>query len=100
MSRSWSDWFIFQVKSDLREKMTSLDDVWGLMFLSPEKQAILDSATQLSENIIKKKDAVIEERSELIEQLHAEIEDLRAQIKEERRITRSILDILKDTNQN
>jgi len=87
MSRSWSDWFIFQVKSDLREKMTSLDDVWGLMFLSPEKQAILDSATQLSETIIKKKDAVIE-------QLHAEIEDLKAQIKEERRITRSILEKL------
>jgi len=52
----WSDWFTFEVKRDLREKVSNFEDVWSLMFLSSDKQDILDAAARVAEQSIAARD--------------------------------------------
>jgi hypothetical protein len=78
------DRFIWKIKADLRERVTNFEDVWSIMFLSSDKQAVAESAARVAQEIVSTKDDQIVKMEQLIDQLHAEIRDLRAQIEEER----------------
>lgn len=56
---SWSEWFIYEIKKDLREKMTDLEEVWELMILTPDKKAIFDSAARIAKVSIHNRDKEI-----------------------------------------
>ena len=66
MSETWSEWFISKIKEDLRERVTTLDEIWGIMIFSPEKQSVAESAARVAEDIIKELE---EERTYLRERI-------------------------------
>ena len=66
MSETWADWFIIKIKEDLREKITTLEEIWGIMIFSPEKQAVAESAARVAEDIVKELE---EERTYLRERI-------------------------------
>ena len=70
---TWLERFIWKIKADLRESVTNFEDVWSIMFLSSDRQAVADSAARVAQEIVDTKDAQID-------QLHAEIRDLKAQL--------------------
>jgi len=53
---AWTEWFAYEVKKDLREKVTNFEDVWALMFLSPDKQLIIDAACRIAQQSIAARD--------------------------------------------
>lgn len=67
MAESWTDWFIYQVKSELREKITDFEEVWNLMFLPPDKQAFLDVAARIASLSIGARDFEIVRLEELVQ---------------------------------
>jgi hypothetical protein len=48
----WSEWFISKVREDLRDRVTTLDEIWGIMIFSPEKQSVAEAAARVAEDII------------------------------------------------
>ena len=70
---TWLERFIWKIKADLRESVTNFEDVWSIMFLSSDRQAVADSAARVAQEIVDTKDAQID-------QLHEEIRDLKAQL--------------------
>ena len=60
MSReTWTEWFTSKVKEDLRDRITTFEEVWSIMFLSSDKQAVVDSAARVAQDIIQAKDKEI-----------------------------------------
>jgi len=64
---SWTDWFIQEIKLEMREKMTSLDDVYDLMFLGRDKQELLDTAARIAKVSIQNRDNEIKRLEERLE---------------------------------
>ena len=48
----WTEWFISKVREDLRDRVTTLDEIWGIMIFSPEKQSVAEAAARVAEDII------------------------------------------------
>jgi hypothetical protein len=65
----WSYWFITQIREDLTEKITTLDEIWAIMIFSPERQSVAEAAARVAEKIIKEKDQEIAELREQLERL-------------------------------
>ena len=63
---AWNEWFAYEVKKDLREKVTNFEDVWALMFLSPEKQLVIDAAARVAQQSIAARDREMVELEESI----------------------------------
>jgi hypothetical protein len=61
---AWTDWFTYEVKKDLREKVTNFEDVWALMFLSPDKQLVIDAAARVAQQSIAARDREMVELEE------------------------------------
>jgi len=83
----WSEWFVQQVKVELREKMTNLDDVWGLMFLNPDKQEIMDTAADIASRSIDARDKEILRLKELLRTKSEVIRCMEEQAEDERYAT-------------
>ena len=73
---SWTDWFTQQVKVELRDKITNFEDVWSLMFLSSDKQEILDTAARVAEQAIQERDREIVRQDICIYHMQAKIDYL------------------------
>jgi len=73
---SWTDWFTQQVKVELRDKITNFEDVWSLMFLSSDKQEILDTAARVAEQAILERDREIVRQDICIYNMQAKIDYL------------------------
>jgi predicted RNase H-like nuclease (RuvC/YqgF family) len=80
MTESWSEWFTFEVKRDLREKITNFEDVWSLMFLSPDKQEILDAAARVAQESIAARNREIEFKDQEIAETEGLVDFLRKTI--------------------
>jgi predicted nucleic acid-binding Zn-ribbon protein len=81
MSReSWSEWFISKIKEDLRERVTTLDEIWGIMIFSPEKQSVAESAARIAEEIIRAKDREIVDLKVRISELEEEAADAQQEL--------------------
>jgi hypothetical protein len=65
----WSYWFITQIREDLTEKITTLDEIWAIMIFSPERQSVAEAAARVAEKIIKEKDQEIADLREQLERL-------------------------------
>jgi hypothetical protein len=65
----WSYWFITQIRGDLTEKITTLDEIWAIMIFSPERQSVAEAAARVAEKIIKEKDQEIADLREQLERL-------------------------------
>jgi len=65
----WSYWFITQIREDLTEKITTLDEIWAIMIFSPERQSVAEAAARVAEKMIKEKDQEIAELREQLERL-------------------------------
>ena len=66
------DWFITQIRNDLTEKITTLDEIWAIMIFSPERQSVAEAAARVAEKIIHEKDELILELNARISVLEAE----------------------------
>jgi predicted nucleic acid-binding Zn-ribbon protein len=81
MSReSWSEWFISKIKEDLRERVKTLDEIWGIMIFSPEKQSVAESAARIAEEIIRAKDREIVDLKVRISELEEEAADAQQEL--------------------
>ena len=65
----WSEWFIDRVKEDLRDRVTTLDEIWAIMIFSPERQSVAEAAARVAEKIIQEKDQEIADLREQLERL-------------------------------
>lgn len=63
---AWTEWFAYEVKKDLREKVTNFEDVWALMFLSPDKQLVIDAAARVAQQSIAARERDIADLEESI----------------------------------
>lgn len=75
------DWFITQIRNDLTEKITTLDEIWDIMIFSPERQSVADAAARVAEKIIHEKDELIQSYKNEILELNARISVLEAERK-------------------
>lgn len=66
---TWSEWFISKVKEDLRDRVTTLDEIWGIMIFSPEKQAVAEAAARVAEDIISGLEEEVARQREIIDEL-------------------------------
>ena len=73
MAESWSEWFISKVREDLRDRVTTLDEIWGIMIFSPEKQAVAEAAARVAEDIISGLEEEIARQREIIDELKLKI---------------------------
>ena len=69
----WSEWFISKVREDLRDRVTTLDEIWGIMIFSPEKQAVAEAAARVAEDIISGLEEEIARQREIIDELKLKI---------------------------
>jgi hypothetical protein len=65
----WSYWFITQIREDLTEKITTLDEIWAIMIFSPERQSVAEAAARVAEKIVKEKDQEIADLREQLERM-------------------------------
>jgi len=65
----WSYWFISQIRDDLTEKITTLDEIWAIMIFSPERQSVAEAAARVAHKIIQEKDQEIADLREQLERL-------------------------------
>ena len=65
--------FIFQVKTEIRENMTNLEDVMGLMFLSKEAQQVADMAARIAVRMIRERDKEIARLEEMLEEQQSHV---------------------------
>lgn len=75
------DWFITQIRNDLTEKITTLDEIWAIMIFSPERQSVAEAAARVAEKIIHEKDELIQSYKNEILELNARISVLEAERK-------------------
>ena len=78
----WSEWFISKVREDLRDRVTTLDEIWGIIIFSPEKQSVAEAAARVAEEILQEKDRVISELEEESNETHQELIRRRERIDE------------------
>jgi hypothetical protein len=71
----WSEWFISKVREDLRDRVTTLDEIWGIMIFSPEKQAVAEAAARVAEDIISGLEEELAQQREIILKLKMPITD-------------------------
>lgn len=69
----WSEWFISKVREDLRDRVTTLDEIWGIMIFSPEKQAVAEAAARVAEDIISGLEEEVARQREIIDELKLKI---------------------------
>ena len=68
------DSFIQEVKTELRENMTNLDEVWQLMMLPPDKQQMLETAAIVALRRIEEKDNEMMRLEELYKKTERHLE--------------------------
>jgi len=78
----WSDQFITLIKEDLRDRVTTLDEIWGIMIFSREKQCLAEAAARVAEEMLQEKDRKIAELEEEAEDTHQELVRRREKIDE------------------
>ena len=71
----WSEWFISEIRADLIQKITKLEEIWEIMIFSPERQAVADAAARVAQDIIEEKDDLIQELKTRISILEEEAMD-------------------------
>ncbi len=72
---SWSEWFISKIREDLIDRVTTLDEIWGIMIFSPEKQAVAEAAARVAEDIISGLEEELAQQREIILKLKMPITD-------------------------
>ena len=82
----WSEWFISKVREDLRDRVTTLDEIWGIMIFSPEKQSVAEAAARVAEEMIQEKDREIAKLEERIAELEEESTDTQKELVRRREI--------------
>jgi len=70
-----TDWFISQIREDLTEKITTLDEIWAIMIFSSERQSVAEAAARVAQKLIQEKDALILELKTRISVLEEEAND-------------------------
>jgi hypothetical protein len=73
MAESWSEWFISKIREDMRDRVTTLDEIWGIMIFSPEKQAVAEAAARVAEDIISGLEEEVARQREIIDELKLKI---------------------------
>ncbi len=71
----WSEWFISKIREDLIDRVTTLDEIWGIMIFSPEKQAVAEAAARVAEDIISGLEEELAQQREIILKLKMPITD-------------------------
>jgi hypothetical protein len=71
----WSEWFISKIREDLMDRVTTLDQIWGIMIFSPEKQAVAEAAARVAEDIISGLEEEVAQQREIILKLKIAIKD-------------------------
>jgi len=79
--------FIFQVKTEIRENMTNLEDVMGLMFLSKEAQQVADMAARIAVRMIRERDKEIARLEEMLEEQQSQVAVLERDLDHEQMAT-------------
>ena len=80
------DWFISQIREDLTEKITTLDEIWAIMIFSPERQSVAEAAARVAEKLIQEKDEIILELKTRISVLEEEAKDQQQELARRREI--------------
>jgi hypothetical protein len=92
---TWADTFISQIREDLTEKITTLDEIWAIMIFSPERQSVAEAAARVAEKIIKEKDDLILELKTRISVLDEEAIDQQQELVRRREKIDELLQQLK-----
>ena len=57
----------------MRDRVTTLDEIWGIMIFSPEKQVVAEAAARVAEDIISGLEEEIARQREIIDELKLKI---------------------------
>ena len=67
---TWKEWFISEIRSDLTERITNLEEIWDIMIFSPERQSLAEAAARVAENIINELKQEVALQREIIDDLN------------------------------
>jgi hypothetical protein len=91
----WANSFISQIRDDLTEKITTLDEIWAIMIFSPERQSVAEAAARVAHKIIQEKDDLIQDLKTRISVLEEEALDQQQELVRRREKIDELLQQLK-----